>query len=73
MNCRRSGNNPDLTDRGCARIAAEVNALDAKNITYVRRPNSFRLTVDKEMIDNNADIFTTLATLVKKSWAARTA
>jgi hypothetical protein len=49
-----------------------VTALDAKNLTYVHRPNGFRMTVDKEMIESNADVFTTLASLVKESWKART-
>jgi hypothetical protein len=40
--------------------------LDSKNITYVRKTKTVRLLVD--MIDKNADVFKSLATLVKKSW-----
>jgi hypothetical protein len=42
--------------------------LDAKKITYSRRPNSFRFTIDREMVDKNADLFASLPTLVNKSW-----
>ena len=45
-----------------------VAVLSAKNITYVRRPYSFRMTVDKEMIEGDAELFTSIAGLVKKSW-----
>jgi hypothetical protein len=42
--------------------------LDGKKITYSRRPNSFRFTIDGEMVEKNADVFKSLATLVNKSW-----
>jgi hypothetical protein len=42
--------------------------LDGKNITYVRKTKTVRLLVDKEMIEKNADVFKSLAALVKKSW-----
>lgn len=42
--------------------------LDTKNIPYVRKTKSIRITVDKEMIDRNADLFGRIGSLVKKSW-----
>ena len=42
--------------------------LDAQNITYVRKPKKFLVTVDKEMIEKNAETFLAVAGLVKKSW-----
>src|SRR5689334_9564127 len=42
--------------------------LDAQNITYVRESKRFLVTVDKDMIEKNADVFRSLADLVKKSW-----
>jgi hypothetical protein len=42
--------------------------LDGKSITYVRKTKTVRLLVDKEMIEKNADVFKSLAALVKKSW-----
>ena len=45
-----------------------VAVLNAKNMTYVRRPHSFRLTVDKETTEKNAELFSSVATLIKKSW-----
>jgi hypothetical protein len=42
--------------------------LDAQNITYVRKPKKFLVTVDKEMIEKNAETFLAVATLVRKSW-----
>lgn len=42
--------------------------LDAKNIAYVRKTKSIKITVDKEMIERNSELFVNLAKLVKKSW-----
>jgi hypothetical protein len=42
--------------------------LDAQNITYIRKPKKFVMTVDKEMIEKNAETFLAIAGLVKKSW-----
>jgi hypothetical protein len=42
--------------------------LDANNITYVRKPKSIRITVDREMIERKTELFVSLAALVKKSW-----
>lgn len=45
-----------------------ASLLDAHNITYVRKPKKFLITVDKEMIEKNREVFAAIATLVKKSW-----
>jgi hypothetical protein len=42
--------------------------LDGKNIAYVRKTKTIRVTVDKEMIAQNVELFTGIAALVKKSW-----
>ena len=42
--------------------------LDAGNVAYVRKPRTIRIVVDKEMIEKNAELFRSLAALVKKSW-----
>lgn len=42
--------------------------LDANNITYVRKSKKFLITVDKAMIENNAEVFRGIAGLVKKTW-----
>jgi hypothetical protein len=47
-----------------------VALLNAQNITYVRRPNTFRMTVDRPMIEREKDLFTAVAKLVKRSWEA---
>ena len=44
-----------------------VARFDARNITYVRRPHSLRETVDKEMIERNSELFTSIAGLIKRS------
>jgi hypothetical protein len=46
--------------------------LDAQNITFVRDPKRFRfsVTVDREMIEKKAEVFRSVADLVKKSWQA---
>lgn len=45
-----------------------ASLLAAHNITYVRKPKKFLITVDKEMIEKNREVFTAIAALVKKSW-----
>jgi hypothetical protein len=45
-----------------------AGVLDEKNITYVRKPKRFIITVDREMIEQNAQLFGNIATLIKKSW-----
>jgi hypothetical protein len=42
--------------------------LDARNVTYVRKTKTIKITVDREMIERNAELFTSIAALVKKSW-----
>jgi hypothetical protein len=42
--------------------------LDGKNVAYVRKPKSMRVIADKEMIEQDEQLFRSVATLVKKSW-----
>jgi hypothetical protein len=42
--------------------------LDGRNITYVRKTKTMKITVDREMIERNAELFKSIAALVKKSW-----
>ena len=42
--------------------------LDTKNIPYVRKTKSIRAKIDKEMVEANAELFKSIAGLVKKSW-----
>jgi hypothetical protein len=43
--------------------------LDGNDITYVRKPREFLLTVDKQMIERHRDVIRSLAALVKKTWS----
>jgi hypothetical protein len=45
-----------------------VGLLDGQNIAYVRKTKTFRITVDREMIERNAQLFKSIAELVKRSW-----
>lgn len=66
---KRSQNKSLLGFRMVQSLQDEIaSLLDAHNITYVRKPKKFLITVDKEMIEKNHEVFTAIATLVKKSW-----
>ncbi len=45
-----------------------ASLLDEHNISYVRKPQAFRITLDKDLIDKNNDVFRTIAELIKNSW-----
>ena len=66
---KRSQNKSLLGFRMAQSLQEEAaGLLDAQNITYVRKPKRFLLTVDKQMIEKNAETFAAIASLVKKSW-----
>jgi len=44
--------------------------LDSDNISYVRKPKVFRITIDKQMVEKNKEMFRSIAGLVKKTWGA---
>jgi hypothetical protein len=46
--------------------------LDGNNISYVKKPKGFRITVDKQMIEKNRDVFKSIAELVKRTWQSET-
>ncbi len=59
-----------LTFRISSSLQDRVAALlESHNITPVRKPKGFSITVDKELIEKNYNGFVELADLVKKSWA----
>lgn len=59
---RRTLNKSLLTFRMAQSLQDETaGILDARNIAYVRKTKTIRITVDKEMIDRNAELFTTVA------------
>lgn len=45
-----------------------AGVLDAKNITYVQNPKGFLMTVDREMIDQNKEVLTSITDFIKQSW-----
>ena len=45
-----------------------AKALDEKAISYNSKRKYFRLTVDKKIIETNADLFREIAIMVKQSW-----
>jgi hypothetical protein len=66
---RRTLNKSLLSFRMAPSLQDEaVQLLDGQNIPYVRKTKSIRITVDKEMIERNAELFRSIAGLVKKSW-----
>src|ERR1043166_3469084 len=66
---KRTANKSLLTFRMAQSLQDEaIGLLDAQNVTYVRKTKTIRITVDKEMIERNSELFTSIATLVKKSW-----
>ncbi|MBR0812150.1 hypothetical protein JQ544_11490 [Bradyrhizobium diazoefficiens] len=66
---KRSSDKSLLTFRMAQSLQDEATALlDAQNITYVRKTKSIKITVDKDMIERNAELFRKIADLTKKSW-----
>lgn len=66
---RRSLNKSLLGFRMAQSLQDEVASfLDAANITFVRKPNKFLITVDKDMVERNAALFKDLAKIIKRSW-----
>jgi hypothetical protein len=66
---RRTLNKSLLVFRMAPSLQDEVaGLLDGRNIVYVRKTKTVRITVDKEMIERNEDLFRSIAVLVKKSW-----
>jgi hypothetical protein len=45
-----------------------ASLLDARNIPYLLKTKWMKITVDREMIEKNAEVFVSIAALVKKSW-----
>jgi len=67
---KRSSNKSLLGFRMSQALQDETAALlDGNDITYVRKPREFLLTVDKQMIEKHRDVMRSLAALVKKTWS----
>ncbi len=45
-----------------------ASLLDGRNISYVKKPRKFVLTVDQAMIEGNRDAIRSIARLVKRTW-----
>lgn len=66
---KRSQNKSLLGFRTSQSLQDDVAAvLDGQNITYVRKPKKVLVTVDKDLIEKNAEAFRTVAGFVKRSW-----
>ena len=66
---KRSASKSLLGFRMSQALQDEAGALlDGANISYVKRPKAFRMTVDKAMIEKNSELLRSIAQLVKKSW-----
>ena len=66
---KRTANKSLLTFRMAQSLQDEVAGfLDARNITYVRKTKTILITIDKDMVERNAELFISIAELVKKSW-----
>jgi hypothetical protein len=66
---KRSADKSLLIFRMAQSLQDEAAALlEGKSIIFTRRPHTFRFMTDKKMVEKNADLFVSLAKLVKKSW-----
>jgi hypothetical protein len=52
---------PELVSEACT-------LLDSNRISYVNKPESIRLTLDGEMLRKNAELFRSIAAMVKQAW-----
>lgn len=68
---KRSANKSLLGFRMSQALQDEAAALlDGSNISYVKKPKRFLITVDKSMIEKNSEVLRAVAALVKKTWEA---
>jgi hypothetical protein len=66
---KRSSNKSLLGFRISQSLQSEAaELLDTKNIAYVKKPKAIRITVDRDMIAADPDLFRALAQLVKRTW-----
>jgi hypothetical protein len=62
---KRSGDKSLLVFRLPPNKHEEIaSLLDSKNIPYIRKPKRFMLTVDKQIVEKEASLFTTIVSLV---------
>lgn len=64
---RRSSNKSLLGFRASRTLQEEAaKLLESHNVSFVRKPKEIYLTLDREMIQSNAELFRSLSALVKK-------
>jgi len=69
---KRSQNKSLLGFRMSLNLQDDAAALlDGHNITYVRKPKRFLVTVDKQLIESQSDTFRSIAGLVKTTWEGK--
>lgn len=51
-------------------LSQAASVLDAGDVSYVKKTQSIRITVDKQMIQANGEMFKEIAKLVKQGWAS---
>jgi hypothetical protein len=66
---KRSPNKSLLEFRMAESLQDETaHLLDENHITYARKPKTFVILVDKEMVDRNAQLLASVGALIKTSW-----
>lgn len=66
---KRSMNKSLLGFRMASSLQDEAaGILDAANISYVKKPKKFLITVDRKLVEANQEVFKSIAELVKKTW-----
>jgi hypothetical protein len=67
---KRSSNKSLLGFRIAPHLADEAQQLlDEANISFTRKPKTFLITTDAATINTNAEVFSALANLVRRTWA----
>jgi len=66
---KRSGNKSLLSFWLPTDVIGQASALlDERGVSYVKKPDSIRLTLDESMLRKNAELFRLIAGMVKQAW-----
>lgn len=66
---KRSANKSLLGFRMSPSLQEEAaTLLDSNNISYIKKPKKFYITIDKQMVEKDKDVLRSIAMLVKKRW-----
>lgn len=66
---KRSSNKSLLGFRMSPSLQEEAaNLLDSNNISYVKKPKKFYITIDRQMVEKDKEVIRAIAKLVKKRW-----